>query len=154
MSLKDYEQMLTFGQQYLSTAQRFHSRQDEGIAYFFQGYTQKRLGNYQEAKVNLLLADNLISEVQYPFMGIVYSAMADLHIAQGNLNEALKKLNQAAEVDRQVGFRYNEGTYLLQLAEIYRQRGENELAIAELEAGLNKTAIQNDKVVLLDLLEQ
>ena len=154
MSLKDYEQMLTFGQQYLSTAQRFHSRQDEGIAYFFQGYTQKRLGNYQEAKVNLLLADNLLSEVQYPFMGIVYSAMADLHIAQGNLNEALKKLNQAAEVDRQVGFRYNEGTYLLQLAEIYRQRGENELAIAELEAGLNKTAIQNDKVVLLDLLEQ
>lgn len=153
-SLKDYEKMLSFARQYLITAQRLNSRQDEGIAYFFQGYTQNTLGKYQDAKVSLLLAENLLREVQYPFISIVYNAMAELHIAQGNLAEALKRLNQATDADRQVGFRYNEGTYLLQLAEIYRQRGELELAITELKSGLDMDVVQNDKVVFLDILEQ
>ncbi|NDV93133.1 response regulator [Alteromonas sp. 345S023] len=153
-SLKDFDQMLSFSRQYLSTAQRLNSPQDEGIAYFFQGYAQNAVEKYQDAKVSLLLAENLLSEMDYPFISIVYNAMAGLYIAQGNLAEALKRLNQAAEADRQVGFRYNEGTYLLQLAKIYKQRGETKLAIAELESGLTRDVVQNDKVLLLDLLEQ
>lgn len=151
-SLKDYEQLLIFGRQYLSTAQRLHSQQDEGLAYFFQGYAQIALGLYQEAQVNLLLANELLSEIQYPFIGIVYSSMADLHIAQNNLSEALKKLSEAAEADRQVGFRYNKGGNALKLAEIYTRRGETELAIAELDAALSSNALQSDKVLLLDTL--
>lgn len=53
-----------------------------------------------------------------------------------------------------MAFRYNEGAYILQLAEIYERRGEIELAIAELNAGLNSDAIQNDKSLLLGALEQ
>ncbi|GFD66928.1 response regulator [Alteromonas sp. KUL106] len=154
MSLKNYELMLTFGHQYLASAQRFNSKRDEGVAYFFQGYAQRALGKYQDAKVSLLLAESLLKEVNYPFIGIVYGAMSELHIAEGNYNEALKKLNQASEADRQVGFRYSEGSHLIHLAKIYRARGEIELAITELEAGLDKDIIKNDKVLLLDVLEQ
>ncbi|WP_155761636.1 response regulator [Alteromonas mediterranea] len=154
MSLKDYELMLTFGHQYLSAAQRFNSKEGEGTAYFFQGYAQRALGKYQDAKVSLLLAENLLREADYPFIGIVHSAMAELHIAQGNLSEALKKLNQAAEADRQVGFRYNEGSHLLHLVDIYQQQGEVELAIAELEAGLKKDIIKNDKALVIDVLNK
>ena len=124
MSLKDYELMLTFAHQYLSAAQRFNSKEGEGTAYFFQGYAQRALGKYQDAKVSLLLSESLLREANYPFIGIVYSAMSELHIAQGNLSEALKKLNQAAEADRQVGFRYNEGSHLLHLVDIYKLKGE------------------------------
>lgn len=154
MSLKDYELMLTFGHQYLSAAQRFNSKEGEGTAYFFQGYAQRALGKYQDAKVSLLLAESLLREADYPFIGIVHSAMAELHIAQGNLSEALKKLNQAAEADRQVGFRYNEGSHLLHLVDIYQQQGEVELAIAELEAGLKKDIIKNDKALVIDVLNK
>lgn len=154
MSLKDFDAMLAFGHQYLSTAKRLDNRREEGIAYFFQGYAQKELETFQDAKISLLLAEEILSDVQYPFIGIVYSTMAELHLAQNNLSEALKRLNQAAEADRQVGFRYNEGARLLQLAEIYVQRGETELAIAELKAGLTKDVAQNDKVVTLNILEQ
>ena len=153
-SLKDYEQILAFAKKYQQTAQRLYSQKDEGVAYFFQGYAQSKMGMYKEAQVSLLLAEELLSDIQYPFIGIVYSAMADLHIAQNNLSEALKKLNEAAEADRKVAFRYNEGAYILQLAEIYERRGEIELAIAELNAGLNSDAIQNDKSLLLGALEQ
>ena len=154
MSLKNYELMLTFAHQYLAAAQRFNNKEGEGTAYFFQGYAQRALGEYQNAKVSLLLAENLLREANYPFIGIVYSAMVELHIAQGNLSEALKKLNQAAEADRQVGFRYNEGSHLLHLVDIYKQQGEIELAISELEAGLEKDVIKNDKVLATDLLNQ
>ena len=154
MSLKDYELMLTFGHQYLSAAQRFNSKEGEGTAYFFQGYAQRALGKYQDAKVSLLLAESLLREADYPFIGIVHSAMAELHIAQGNLSEALKKLNQAAEADRQVGFRYNEGSHLLHLVDIYLQQGEVELAITELEAGLKKDIIKNDKALVIDVLNK
>ena len=154
MSLKDYELMLKFGHQYLSAAQRLNNKEGEGTAYFFQGYAQRALGEYQGAKVSLLLAENLLREANYPFIGIVHSAMVELHIAQGNLSEALKKLNQAAEADRQVGFRYNDGSHLLHLVEIYKQQGEIELAISELEAGLEKDVIKNDKVLVTDLLNQ
>lgn len=154
MSLKDYELMLTFAHQYLSAAQRFNSKEGEGTAYFFQGYAQRALGQYQDAKVSLLLAESQLREANYPFIGIVHSAMAELYIAQGNLSEALKKLNQASEADRQVGFKYNEGSHLLHLVDIYKQQGELELAIAELEAGLEKEIIKNDKVLILDVLNQ
>lgn len=154
MSLKDYELMLKFGHQYLSAAQRLNNKEGEGTAYFFQGYAQRALGEYQGAKVSLLLAENLLREANYPFIGIVHSAMAELHIAQGNLSEALKKLNQAAEADRQVGFRYNDGSHLLHLVDIYKQQGEIELAITELEAGLEKGVIKNDKVLLTDILNE
>lgn len=154
MSLKDYELMLTFAHQYLSAAQRFNSKEGEGTAYFFQGYAQRALGQYQDAKVSLLLAESQLREANYPFIGIVHSAMAELYIAQDNLSEALKKLNQASEADRQVGFKYNEGSHLLHLVDIYKQQGELELAIAELEAGLEKEIIKNDKVLILDVLNQ
>ena len=154
MSLKDFDAMLALGYQYLSTAKRLDSRREQGIAYFFQGYAQKELGTFQDAKISLLLAEEILHDVEYPFIGIVYSTMAELHIAQQNVSEALKRLNQAAEADRQVGFRYNEGARLLQLAEIYVQRGETELAIAELKAGLTKDVAKNDKVVTLNILEQ
>jgi signal transduction histidine kinase/CheY-like chemotaxis protein len=154
MSLKDYELMLTFAYQYLSAAKRFTSKEGEGTAYFFLGYAQRTLGQYQDAKVSLLLAENLLREANYPFIGIVHSAMAELYIAQGNLSEALKKLNQATEADRQVGFKYNEGSHLLHLVDIYKQQGELEIAIAELEAGLERDVIINDKVLILDVLDQ
>ncbi|WP_334022287.1 tetratricopeptide repeat-containing hybrid sensor histidine kinase/response regulator [Alteromonas sp. S015] len=154
MSLKNYELMQTFAHQYLAAAQRFNNKEGEGTAYFFQGYAQRALGEYQGAKVSLLLAENLLREANYPFIGIVHSAMVELHIAEGNLSEALKKLNQAAEADRQVGFRYNEGSHLLHLVDIYKQQGEIELAISELEAGLEKDVIKNDKVLITDLLNQ
>ena len=154
MSLKNYELMQTFSHQYLAAAQRFNNKEGEGTAYFFQGYAQRALGKYQGAKVSLLLAENLLREANYPFIGIVHSAMVELHIAEGNLSEALKKLNQAAEADRQVGFRYNEGSHLLHLVDIYKQQGEIELAIRELEAGLEKDVIKNDKVLVTDLLNQ
>ena len=154
MSLKDYDSMLTFAHQYLSAAQRFNSKEGEGTAYFFQGYAQRALGQYQDAKVSLLLAESQLREANYPFIGIVHSAMAELYIAQGNLSEALKKLNRASEADRQVGFKYNEGAHLLHLVDIYKQQGELELAIAELEAGLEKDVIKNDKVLILDVLNQ
>ena len=154
MSLKDYDLMLTFANQYLSAAQRFNNKEGEGTAYFFQGYAQRALGEYQDAKVSLLLSESLLRETNYPFIGIVHSAMVELHIAQGNWSAALKKLNQAAEADRQVGFRYNEGSHLLHLVDIYKEQGELELAIAELEAGLEKDVIKNDKVLVIDVLNQ
>ncbi|WP_334029966.1 tetratricopeptide repeat-containing hybrid sensor histidine kinase/response regulator [Alteromonas sp. P256] len=153
-SLEDFEKLLSFSHRYLSSAQRLANKENEGIAYYFQGYAHKELGNYQDAKVSLLLANEVLTETKYPFVGIVYSSMAELHIAQGNMSEALRNLNKAAEADRKVGFLYTEGPRLLQLVEIYLQRGEVELAISELEAGLKKEEVQNDKALLLRFLEQ
>ena len=138
----------------LSSAQRLESSENEGIAYYYQGYAHKELGNFQEAKVNLMLADELLIDTNYPFIGIVYGSMAELHIAQGNINEALKNLNKAAEADRKVGFKYTEGPRLLQLVEIHLRRGEVELGISELESGLKKEEVKNDKALLLKFLEK
>ena len=80
--------------------------------------------------------------------------MAELHIAQGNLTEALTMLNRAAESDRKVGFKYNEGSRLLRLVDIYIKRNQIDLAISELEGGLKKDAIKNDKSVVLSMLEK
>ncbi|BFT29538.1 hypothetical protein D210916BOD24_07140 [Alteromonas sp. D210916BOD_24] len=154
MSMQNFDMMLEFGKNYLTSAQRLESRKDEGTAYFFLGFAQKELGNHQDAKINFLLALDLFTDIQYPFIGIVYMKMAELHIEKGNLTEALKLLSRAAESDRKIGFRYNEGSRLLQLVEIYRQRGEIELAINELEAGLENEAIKSDKATLLSILEQ
>ncbi|WP_420933565.1 response regulator [Alteromonas sp. A081] len=153
-SLEDFEKLLSFSHQYLSSAQQLGNRESEGIAYYYQGYAHKELGNYQDSKVSLLLADELLTEINYPFVGIVYSSMAELHIAQGNMSEALRSLNQAAKADRKVEFRYTEGPRLLQLVEIYLQRGEVELAISELEAGIKKEEVQSDKALLLKFFEQ
>lgn len=153
-SLNDFEKLLSFSHRYLSSAQRLESSENEGIAYYYQGYAHKELGNFQEAKVNLMLADELLIDTNYPFIGIVYGSMAELHIAQGNINEALKKLNKAAEADRKVGFKYTEGPRLLQLVEIHLRRGEVELAISELESGLKKEEVKNDKALLLKFLEK
>jgi len=153
MSLQNYQMLLEMGQGYLATAQRLDSKESKGVAYFYQGYAQSELGNYQDAKVSLLLAEEIFKEVNYPFIGIVYTKMAELHIAQQNLTEALTMLNRAAESDRKVGFKYNEGSRLLLLAEIYILRGEVDTAINELEAGLEKDTIKNDKAVVLNLLE-
>lgn len=154
MSLRNYEKMLDFGNQYLVTAQRLKSQKDEGTAYFVKGYAQKAMGNYQDAKISLLLAENILSNIDYPFIGNIHNAVAEVHVAEGNLNEALKRLDLAAKADRKVGFKYNQGSYLLLLVEIYKQRGETDLAISELKANLNNDVIQNDKTVLLDVLEQ
>ncbi len=153
-SLNDFEKLLSFSHRYLSSAQRLESSENEGIAYYYQGYAHKELGNFQEAKVNLMLADELLIDTNYPFIGIVYGSMAELHIAQGNINEALKNLNKAAEADRKVGFKYTEGPRLLQLVEIHLRRGEVELGISELESGLKKEEVKNDKALLLKFLEK
>lgn len=153
-SLNDFEKLLSFSHRYLSSSQRLESSENEGIAYYYQGYAHKELGNFQEAKVNLMLADELLIDTNYPFIGIVYGSMAELHIAQGNINEALKNLNKAAEADRKVGFKYTEGPRLLQLVEIHLRRGEVELAISELESGLKKEEVKNDKALLLKFLEK
>lgn len=153
-SLKDYEQVLVVGSRYLAAAQRLNSQKDEGIAYFLLGHAQTKLGRYKEAQINLLLANELLTEIDYPFISIVYSTMADLHITQNNLSEALKKLNEAAEADRKVGFRHNESSYVLQLADIYERCGNIQLAIVELENALNAGAFQNDQAHQLLALEQ
>ena len=154
MSLKDYEQMLLLSKQYLSSAQRLKSKKDEGIAYFFQGFAQIKRATYQDATVSLLLSENILKSLNYPFIGIVHNAIADLHLAQGNFNEALKRLNMATEADRKVGFKYNQGGQLLKLVEIYKQRGNTALAISELKAGLLLDEIQQDKLLLLQLLDE
>ncbi|WP_394221315.1 response regulator [Alteromonas gracilis] len=154
MSLQNFEMLLAMGQSYLATAQRLGNQESKGVAYFYQGYAQSELGNNQDAKVSLLLAEEIFKEVNYPFIGIVYTKMAELHIAQENLTEALTMLNRAAESDRKVGFKYNEGSKLLLLADIYVMRGEVDLAISELEAGLEKDTVKNDKAVVLNLLEK
>ena len=154
MSLQNYEMMLQLGQNFLAAAQRLNDKENKAIAYFFQGYAQTELGDYQDAKISLLLAEELFKEVHYPFIGIVHTKMAELHIAQGNLTEALTMLNRAAESDRKVGFKYNEGSRLLRLVDIYIKRNQIDLAISELEGGLKKDAIKNDKSVVLSMLEK
>tara|TARA_Y100000994_G_C15699233_1_gene444468 strand:+ start:296 stop:3463 length:3168 start_codon:yes stop_codon:yes gene_type:complete len=154
MSLQNYEMMLQLGRNYLAAAQRLGDKENKAIAYFFQGFAQTELGDYQYAKISLLLAEELFKEVHYPFIGIVHTKMAELYIAQGNLTEALTMLNRAAESDRKVGFKYNEGSRLLRLVDIYVLRDQIDLAISELESGLKKDAIKNDKAVVLSLLEK
>lgn len=154
MSLKDVEQLLIHAKKYLSEAQRLESKQDEGIAYFYQGFAQSKLAKYQDATVSLLLSEEILREVNYPFMGIIHSAFADLHIAQGNLNEALKRLNMAAEADSKVGFKYNQGGRLLKIVEIHKLRGNLNLAISELKAGLSLEQVKRDKLVLLEALKK
>lgn len=154
MSLQNYEMMLQLGRNYLAAAQRLDDKENKAIAYFFQGFAQTELGDYQDAKISLLLAEELFKEVHYPFIGIVHTKMAELYIAQGNLTEALTMLNRAAESDRKVGFKYNEGSRLLRLVDIYVLRDQIDLAISELESGLKKDAIKNDKAVVLSLLEK
>ena len=136
MSLQNYEMMLQLGRNYLAAAQRLGDKENKAIAYFFQGFAQTELGDYQYAKISLLLAEELFKEVHYPFIGIVHTKMAELYIAQGNLTEALTMLNRAAESDRKVGFKYNEGSRLLRLVDIYIKRNQIDLAISELEGGL------------------
>lgn len=153
-SLKDYDQLLTFGKQYLVNAKRLGSQQHEGLAYFYQGQAQTFLGHYQDAQISLLLAKDLLIDIDYPFIGIVHNTMAEMHIAQNNLSAALKSLNEAAEADRKVGFLYNQGTQILLLSEIYKLRGDVGLAISQLDAALNTDVIQSDKTLVLSVLEQ
>ncbi|WP_235594723.1 tetratricopeptide repeat-containing hybrid sensor histidine kinase/response regulator [Paraglaciecola hydrolytica] len=153
-SLKNYPAMLQNAYRMLAVAQEYNDKIHEGLAYYRIALAQTRLANPRDAAVNFSLAEKILTDINYPFIGIIYYSIAEVNQTQGNVDAALKRISQSIEADRKVGFLYNEVPRLLLLAEIYRSQGDIELAISELKKGVNQDALKKDKIQFLQILER
>ena len=153
-SLKNYPAMLRNAYRMLAVAQEYNDKIHEGLAYYRIALAQTRLANPRDAAVNFSLAEKILTDINYPFIGIIYYSIAEENQSQGNVDAALKRISQSIEADRKVGFLYNEVPRLLLLAEIYQAQGDNELAISELKKGVDQDALKKDKIQYLQILER
>ncbi|WP_340676997.1 response regulator [Paraglaciecola sp.] len=154
LSLEDYEGMLQNAYRMLSVAQQYNDKTSEGLAYFRIALAQTKFANLMDAQVNFALAEKILTEINYPFIGIIYFSIAELNHAQGNVDAALKRISQSIEADRKVDFLYNEEPRLMLLAQIYQSQGDVEKAIFELEKGANLDALKKDKTQYLQILKK
>lgn len=153
-SLSQYENLLITGKKYHLLAQNFNNDTDESIALWAVADALINLNRLSEAKYHLALAEELAKKSQYPFISNIYTSKTELHLKEGNLEAALSSIIQSAEADKKVGFVFGEGLRTLQLAEVYQRQGTPELAIAELTNKLDTAPIQNDKLLVLKILDK
>ena len=154
LSLVDYQAMLVNSYRQLAAAQRYNSKVHEGLAFYRIAFAQSKLTRLTDAAVNSALAKKILTQIDYPFIGVVYCLLAELNIAQGNFNFALKSISQSIEADRKVNFLYNEVPRLLLLTDIYHQQGNTIKAIAELDKSVSLDAFKKDKIQFLHILER
>ena len=153
-SLENYQAMLKNAYRMLVVAQEYNNKTHEGLAYYRIALAQTRLANPRDAAVNFSLAEKILTDINYPFIGIIYYSIAEVNQTEGNVDAALKRISQSIEADRKVGFLYNEVPRLLLLAEIYQSQGDNELAINELKKAVNQDALKKDKIQFLQILKK
>ena len=154
ISLENYPGMLENGYRLLSVAQLYNDKVSEGVAYFSIALAQISLGNLLDAEVNLALAEKILEQLNYPFIGNIYHAIAKLHVAKGNFNEALKRISQSIKADRKINFLHSEVPRLLLIADIYQQQGDIDKAIAELKKSVTQDIFKKDKIQFLHILER
>ncbi|MCF2949848.1 response regulator [Paraglaciecola aquimarina] len=153
-SLNQYEQVLTNSRKHYLLAQKFNNDFEIAEAQFGIANALIALNQLSEAKYHIALAEELAIKSQYPFIGNIYSSKTKLHLKEGNLEAALSSIIQSAEADKQIGFVFGEGDRTLQLAEVYQHQGTPNLAITELTNKLHTGPIQNDKLLVLKLLDK
>ena len=153
-SLKNYPDMLQNSYRMLAVAQEYNDEIYEGLAYFRIAMAQTRFAKLLDAEVNFTLAEKILTDNDYPFIGIIYFSIAELNLVQGNFDQALKRISQSIEADRKVDFLYNEVPRLLLLAEVYQKQGDTDKAIVELKKSVNLDALKKDKIQFLQILER
>ncbi len=154
ISIGDFEGMLQLGEKYLAKAQAFNDEQDIGTAHFIIGYAKLELGQLEAARRSLLAAEQMLTKIGYPFIGIVYSTQAKLHIEENNLQDALTRHQQAADANQKVGFLYNDGQHYIQLADIYEMQNQPERALQILKTASETSNAVNDKANKMLILER
>ena len=154
VALESYDEMLKNGYRLLAVAQKFNDKTYEGLAYYIIAVAQAKAANLLDAEVNFSLAEKILTENNYPFIGMIYYSIAELNQTQGNFVQALKRISQSIEADRKVNFLYNEVPRLLLLSEIYQSQGNTDKAITELTKGVTQEGIKKDKLQFLEVLER
>ena len=154
LSLIDYQAMLVNSYRQLAAAQKYNSKIHEGLAFYRIAFAQSNLNRLTDAAVNSALAEKILKQIDYPFIGVVYCLLAELNLAQGNFGLALKSISQSIEADRKVNFLYNEVPRLLLLTDIYHQQGDTTKAISELNKSISLDTIKKDKNQFLLILER
>ena len=154
LSLNNYPLMLENAYKHLAAAKQYDNKISEGVAYFGISLAQIGLEQLLDAEVNATLAENILEQADYPFIGNIYLLIANLNFAKGNINEALKRISQSIEADRKVNFLHAEMPRLLLLADIYHQQGDTNKAIAELEKSVKLDTPKKDKIQFLQILEK
>lgn len=154
ISLKNYPDMLKNAYKHLAAAKRYNNQISEGVAYFGIAQAQISLKQLFDAEVNASLAEKILEQANYPFIGNVYFIIAELNFAKGNIDEALKRISQSIEADRKINFLHAEVPRLLLIAQIYQQQGDVPKAIAELKISLTKENFTKDNIQFLEVLEK
>ncbi len=154
LSLNDYQAILKNSYRQLAAAQEYNDKNFEGLAFYRIAMAQTMLHKLTDAEVNSTLAIKILKQTDYPFIGVVYCLLAELNIAQGNFDLALKNISQSIEADRKVNFLYNEVPRLLLLTDIYHQQGDTPKAIAELTKSVRMDAMKKDQTQYLQILEK
>ncbi|MGS2721690.1 response regulator [Paraglaciecola aestuariivivens] len=152
ISLRDYQGMLDNAYQQLTAAQKFNNKESEGMAYFGIALAQINLGKLLDAEVNAALAESILQQANYPFIGNVHLLIAKLKVAKGEYDQALKRISQSIKADRKINFLHAEVPRLLVLAEIYQQQGDLQKAVTELETNLALEVLKKDKIQHLEIL--
>jgi two-component system sensor histidine kinase/response regulator len=154
ISLKNYPDMLKNAYKHLAAAKRLNNKFSEGEAYFGIALAQINLKQLFDAEVNASLAEKILEQANYPFIGNIYLTMAELNFVKGNIDGALKRISQSIEADRKINFLHAEVPRLLLIAQIYQQQGDVPKAIAELKISLTKEVYTKDNIQFLDVLER
>ena len=102
ISLQNYPDMLKNAYKHLAAAKRFNNQISEGEAYFGIALAQISLKQLLDAEVNASLAEKILEQVNYPFIGNIYLTIAELNFVKGNIDEALKRISQSIEADRKI----------------------------------------------------
>jgi signal transduction histidine kinase/DNA-binding response OmpR family regulator len=153
-SLENYQGMLQNSYKLLAAAQKFNDQTYQGLAYYRIAFSQTKLEKFIDAEVNYALAEKTLTQIDYPFIGIIYYSIAEQNVAQGYFDQALKRISQSIQADRKVNFLYNEVPRILLLADIYHQQGDTDKAINELKKSVNIEAYKKDKIQFLEILER
>lgn len=153
-SLENYQGTLQNSYRLLAAAQQHNNKAYEGLAYFRIAFAQSQLEQLQDATVNATIAEKILQQVDYPFIGVVYLLIAQINVEQGNFEEGLKRISQSIEADRKVDYLYNEVPRLLLIADIYQQQGNTNSAIDELQKSIENEVLRNDKNQFLQILER
>ncbi|MDU0353911.1 response regulator [Paraglaciecola aquimarina] len=153
-SLNDYQSILHNAYLLLSAAQKYENTTHEGLAYFRIAFAQSKLNQMQDAIVNTAISEKILEQADFPFIGVLYLLIAQINVAQGDVEGGLKRISQSIKADRKIDYLQNEVPRLLLRADIYQLQDNINAAVAELEKSLESEPLKKDKIQYLQILEK
>ena len=115
-----------------------------------QGFTDKALRCLSES-VDIMSS---LNGETHPFIGDAYNLNAFLEMKKGNIENALKLFNDALQVRKALGQRAKEAETLQNIGNVYREKGEYDIALEQYEESLGIMAEEKgrDSDAVADIL--